>query len=59
MNVERLSKCLKEIQEKDAEVLGIKFFAGKVFIDCLLPVSPERDESHKLLSTYVFAVEKE
>lgn len=59
MKIDRLSECLKEIQEKDAEVLGIKFFAGSVFIDCLLPVSPERDEPHKLLSTYVFAVEKE
>lgn len=59
MKVDRLIECLSEIEEKDAEILGLKFFAGKAFVDCILPFNEEMDEPHKCLFTYFFNAEKE
>lgn len=51
MNIGKLADYLKSIEDQDAEVLGIKFLGGRVWVDCIKPTSSE-EESHKSLVTF-------
>lgn len=57
MNIKRLSEYLNSIPDQDAEITSIKLVADHVWIDCLLPFTPERDELHKRMVHYIVPME--
>lgn len=57
MNIKRLAEYLNSIPDQDAEITNIKSVADHIWIDCILPVTPERDELHKRLVHYIVSME--
>lgn len=59
MNIKRLAEYLNSINDQDAEITNVTLSAGHIWIDCILPVTPERDEFHKRLVHFIVPVEGE